>query len=123
MRGGAAVELGVADGEQLTVSTDAGSVTVPVAARVGVLFSQESGADADPDTYPVPRDARAVDLRPAVREELILALPRYVLCRTDCRGLCPRCGKDLNAGPCTCAASTTDARWKGLAALRDKFRD
>ena len=96
-------------------------VTAPVAARIGALFSPV--ADDDPDAYPVPPDARTIDLRPAVREELILALPRYVVCREDCRGLCRRCGKDLNAGPCACAASATDSRWEGLAALRDKFRD
>ena len=98
-------------------------VTTPVTARIGVLFSREPGAPDDPDIYAVPPDAPVIDLRPAVREELILALPRYVVCREGCRGLCPRCGKDLNAGPCACAPSATDSRWQGLAALRDKFRD
>jgi uncharacterized protein len=98
-------------------------VAAPVAARIGALFSREPDAGDDPDTYAVPPDAPTIDLRPAVREELILALPRYVVCREDCRGLCPRCGNDLNAGPCGCAESPTDSRWEGLAALRDKFRD
>src|SRR5574341_1254798 len=66
-------------------------------------------------------DAVAVDLRPAVREELILAVPRFVECRADCRGLCPRCGKDLNAGPCGCPPAT-DLRWAALASLKDKLR-
>src|SRR2546422_6619926 len=44
------------------------------------------------------------------------------VCRDDCRGLCPRCGKDLNAGPCGCPPAE-DQRWKGLAALKDKLRD
>ncbi|HXF96549.1 MAG TPA: DUF177 domain-containing protein [Gemmatimonadales bacterium] len=98
-------------------------VAVPVAVEIGALFSQEPGAADDPDTYPVARDALLIDVRAAVREELILALPQYVLCREDCRGLCPRCGKDLNAGPCGCPAPATDSRWLGLAMLRDKFRD
>jgi uncharacterized protein len=99
------------------------SVRVPLTIEIGALFSQEPGAVDDPETYPVARDAVAIDVRPAVREELILALPQYVLCREDCRGLCPRCGKDLNAGPCGCAAPAGDARWQALAALRDKLRD
>src|SRR6266576_2037303 len=40
----------------------------------------------------------------------------------DCRGLCPRCGKDLNAGPCGCPPAV-DQGWQGLAALKDKLRD
>src|SRR2546421_13027750 len=42
-------------------------------------------------------DATGIDLRPAVREELLLAVPRWVVCRDDCRGLCPRCGTDLRS--------------------------
>ncbi|HEX9704926.1 MAG TPA: DUF177 domain-containing protein [Gemmatimonadales bacterium] len=98
-------------------------VTVPLAVEIGALFSQEPGAADDPETYPVERDAGTIDVRGAVREELILALPKYVVCREDCRGLCPRCGKDLNAGPCGCTATATDTRWQALAALKDKFRD
>jgi uncharacterized protein len=98
-------------------------VTAPVAAKIGALFSQEAVASDDPDTYPVARDATLIDVRAAVREELILALPQYVLCREDCRGLCPRCGKDLNSGPCGCAPSASDSGWQKLAALRHKFRD
>ncbi len=85
--------------------------------------SQEAGAADDPETYEVAPDATAVDLTPAVREELFLSIPRYLECRADCRGLCPRCGKDLNAGPCGCAPDAVDPRWQALAALKDKFRD
>ncbi|MGH7700811.1 MAG: YceD family protein [Gemmatimonadales bacterium] len=100
-----------------------GAVAVPVAAQVGALFSREPDGAEDAETYPVGPEATEIDLRPAVREELILALPQYVLCREDCRGLCPRCGKDLNAGPCGCPDPGADARWSALAALRDRFRD
>ena len=37
-----------------------------------------------------------------VREQVILAVPYKKLCRESCRGLCPRCGKNLNEGPCGC---------------------
>lgn len=99
------------------------AVRVPVAAQIGALFSQQPGAPDDPETYPVARDATSIDVRVAVREELLLALPRYVVCREDCRGLCPQCGKDLNAGPCGCASPAADSRWQALAALKDKIRD
>ena len=97
-------------------------VAAAVASDVGVLYGRDAEALEDPDAYPIAADAGEIDLRPAVREELLLAAPRFLLCRDDCRGLCPRCGKDLNAGPCGCPPDT-DQRWAGLAALKDRFRD
>ena len=97
-------------------------VTVPVVADVDALFSQDPDALEDPSSYPLARDATAIDLRGALREELLLALPQWVVCREDCRGLCPRCGADLNAGPCGCPPAV-DPRWSGLAALKHKLRD
>jgi len=94
-------------------------VTVPVKAEIGALFSQEPDASDDPDVFPVAPDARALDVTPAVREELALVAPEYLLCRDDCRGLCPRCGHDLNTGPCTCPPAT-DPRWAGLAGWNDQ---
>jgi len=97
-------------------------VEAPVRAEIGALFSQERDAEDDPDTYPLAPDAIEVDVTQAVREELMLVVPRFVQCREDCRGLCPRCGQDLNAGPCACPP-VTDARWGGLEALKGKLRD
>ncbi len=98
-------------------------VSAPVEAQVGALFTQEPDGEDDPDSYVVDRDAATLDVRPAVREELLLVAPRYLLCRDECRGLCPRCGKDLNAGPCGCPPARRDTRWEALEALRDKLRD
>jgi uncharacterized protein len=98
------------------------AVRLPVAVDIGALFSQDPETEDDPDTYPLPRDAMLVDVTPAVREELVLAAPTFLLCRDDCRGICPRCGKDLNAGPCGCAPAT-DSRWQQLAAHKDRFRE
>ena len=71
----------------------------------------------------LPDDGDAVAKRwSAIRDELILAAPRYLQCRDDCRGLCPRCGQDLNAGPCGCAPEP-DPRWSALYALRERLRD
>ncbi len=92
----------------------------PVNLEIGALFTQDPEALDDPDSYAVAPDATEIDVTPAVREELMLAAPRYVLCRDDCKGLCPRCGKDLNAGSCECAPAT-EARWQPLKALKDKL--
>ena len=48
-------------------------------------------------------DGRRLDLRETAREALLLELPISPHCREDCPGLCPRCGADLNDGPCACA--------------------
>ena len=70
-----------------------------------VLFSSDPEAAEDPSVYPLPVSAAQVDVTAAVREEVALAVSPLVLCREDCAGLCPRCGADLNAGPCDCARS------------------
>ena len=96
-------------------------VATPLQLDIGALFSQDPEAQDDPDAYPVAPDATEIDVTPAVREELVLAAPKYVLCRDDCKGLCPNCGKDWNAGPCDCKPET-DALWQPLKALKDKLR-
>jgi uncharacterized protein len=96
-------------------------VVTPLTLEIGALFTQDPSALDDPDSYAVASDATEIDVTPAVREELVLAAPRYVVCREDCQGLCPQCGKDLNAGPCGCAPAT-DARWQPLKALKDMLR-
>jgi uncharacterized protein len=90
------------------------AVATPVHLEIGAMFTQDPEAQDDPDSYPVAPDATEIDLTPAVREELALAVPRYVLCRDDCRGLCPQCGQDLNAEACACTPAT-DVRWQGLS--------
>jgi uncharacterized protein len=77
-------------------------VNRPVDIDVNVMFSSDPDAADDPSVYPLDASARTVDLRPAIREELALTVPAFPLCRDDCAGLCPRCGADLNMGPCSC---------------------
>lgn len=62
-----------------------------------------------------------VDLTGEVREAIMLVFPAYPVCAESCRGLCPRCGKNLNAGPCGCRGET-DGRWAGLDAPRRSGR-
>jgi len=67
------------------------------------VFSTDPDAADDPEFYPLPERPIHVDVAEAVREELALAIKtELLLCREDCAGLCPRCGADLNAGPCAC---------------------
>jgi uncharacterized protein len=64
-----------------------------------------------------PFDGKTIDLDPVVREQVLLALPVSVLCREDCKGLCPTCGQDLNEKDCGHGkVKEVDAR---LAKLKD----
>lgn len=64
--------------------------------------------------------ASELDLRPAIREELLLAVPAYVVCRADCAGLCPQCGANRNEETCDCTREEADPRWDALRALKDE---
>lgn len=65
-------------------------------------------------------NAAELELGDAIREELILAAPMFVLCREDCRGLCPRCGTNWNEGECDCTQAEPDSRWAALRALDEE---
>ena len=80
-----------------------------------IIFA-ESGDESveDPDVYLLDPNERELDLRAAIREEWLLVAPSFALCREDCKGLCPRCGADLNAGPHDCAQPEADSRWDAL---------
>ncbi len=82
-------------------------VDVEVGAAV---FSTDPDAADHPDFYPLSERAPAVDVSQVAREELALAAQTsFLLCREDCAGLCPKCGADLNAGPCGCATPAEPA--------------
>ena len=61
-------------------------------------------------------------LEDVIREQVLLSLPDRVLCRPDCKGLCPRCGQNLNQEACSCVAAPADIRWNALADLADRLK-
>jgi uncharacterized protein len=61
-----------------------------------------------------------VDLSAWARDASALALPDQILCRPDCAGLCPVCGKDLNAEPHEHVEERIDPRWEKLSELRQE---
>jgi uncharacterized protein len=64
-----------------------------------------------------------LDLGEEVRQRLLLELPMQAICRDACKGLCPRCGADLNQGPCACGPEPADERLAPLRALLEGARD
>ncbi len=76
-------------------------------ARVAGSFEP---VEADEEVY----TGKVIDLDPILREQVLLALPGYPICREGCKGLCPVCGANLNERECGCDRRVPDPRWDGL---------
>lgn len=90
------------------------SVPFPLEAKITDKLANE-----DEDEFLLMTDY-AIDEEELVRTALILEMPSRFLCKEDCKGLCPSCGKDLNSGACSCDNKEHDARWD---ALKDFFSE
>lgn len=66
-------------------------------------------------------EADIIDISNDVRDFSMLSLPMKRLCYEDCKGLCYKCGKNLNEGDCSCNKNETDARWLPLKELKNKL--
>jgi uncharacterized protein len=92
-------------------------VDVDIAAREYQATSAE-GSDELKTPY-VEKDQ--LDLTAWARDALVLELPDKILCRPDCAGLCPVCGRDLNIEPHAHDEQEPDSRWAALAELKDQL--
>ena len=63
-------------------------------------------------------DGKAIDVDEIVKEQILLTVPTRMLCREDCKGICPECGTDRNTGECSCVTSDIDPRWAALKQLK-----
>jgi len=64
-------------------------------------------------------DADKINLKDELSEYALLAIPMKKLCTEDCKGLCFRCGKNLNEGACECKQNEIDDKWKPLQKLKN----
>lgn len=62
-------------------------------------------------------DGKGIDVDEIVKEQVLLAVPTRMLCREDCKGICPECGIDKNTGECQCVTDDIDPRWAALRNL------
>jgi uncharacterized protein len=95
---------------------DAG-VAIEVKARE---YQATSPGESDELTTPYVEDDK-LDLSAWARDTVALALPDKILCREDCAGLCPVCGRDLNSEPHEHEEAQADPRWEKLAELKDRL--
>jgi uncharacterized protein len=101
-------------------------VAVPLEVSVEEVFSPTIDIFTGKSVTPEEEDRalwidehHILDLSEVVRQDVLLAAPISVTCRTDCRGLCPNCGQDLNQGKCGCEPEP-DPRWGPLLKLLDR---
>jgi len=71
----------------------------------------------DSEIRPYSKDMDMIDISKDVRDTLLLAVPMKVLCRPDCKGLCPVCGANLNYQTCHHEVEVVDPRWETLKGL------
>ena len=94
------------------------------------LLFRPLGADADaseraistPETEIGYYQDGGLVLEDVVREQVFLSLPARSLCGEDCKGLCPRCGKNLNLESCACDTAPVDPRWSALSDLASRMK-
>ena len=90
---------------------------LPISARE---YQATNPGDAEELTTQYVVDDR-LELAVWARDVTALALPDKILCRPECAGLCPVCGRNLNDEPHTHDEEAVDPRWSGLAELRDRL--
>lgn len=93
-------------------------ISEPVSTGLDAVFARGNDLD-DPDLYSF--EASAIDLTDAVRDALVMDIPMVMLCKSDCKGLCPICGADRNLVPCACRVGGEVTN--PFAALRSIFSE
>lgn len=86
---------------------------------IQVVLVTELANEENEDEWVFPLEGDSADLDDIVRTVFVLNLDSKLLCRPDCKGICFRCGKNLNDGPCSCQKEL-DPRFAALEQLLEK---
>ena len=97
----------------------ASDFTQDVVIPVDVVLVQELSNEENEDEWVFPLEAESADLEDITRTVFVLNMDSKLLCKPDCKGICCRCGKNLNDGPCDCRKEP-DPRFAALQQLLDK---
>jgi DUF177 domain-containing protein len=91
----------------------------PLGADAGRAELSVTAAEAEISYY----EGEGLLLEDMLREQVLLSVPLKAICREDCEGLCPHCGKNLNSGQCSCTDQMEDPRWAALKEIRGKLEN
>ena len=89
--------------------------------KVDVPLSAEPEDEGESDVFPL--DGDGIDVNEVLETCFILETESQILCRPDCAGLCPNCGRNLNEGPCGCQITPADPRLAVLGQLLDEQQE
>ena len=90
--------------------------------KIRLVFTSDEkllGSDDD-DIRQIASNQFELDFTDDIRDALSLSIPSKLLCTEECKGLCSRCGKNLNEGDCDCENDEIDPRWEALSKLFSK---
>ncbi len=104
-------------------------VEIPLAGEFDLIF-RPIGVDAGSSERSISAQETEIGyyqgdsllLEDVLREQVLLSLPVRTLCKPDCKGLCPRCGKNRNQEACSCETGPSDPRWEALSGLRSRIK-
>ena len=103
---------------EVSLSADFDLIFRPMGADAGTAERSISAPETEIGYY----QKDGLLLEDVLREQVVLSLPVRALCKPDCKGLCPHCGKNRNLEGCTCEGLQPDARWEALAGLRGRIK-
>jgi uncharacterized protein len=89
-----------------------------------IVYLLGNDADENDDSVDVvylPTDVSEIYLDDDIHDYALLAIPMKKLCKEDCKGLCLKCGNNLNDGNCSCSNNDVDPRWLPLKELKNKI--
>lgn len=117
IRGKAGVEVVLDCGRCLKQYRTRLEAPLNIMCTFGALAPEEVDGCRD-GVIEIPTNARYIDISGEVRSELMVRMPVKPLCDAACKGLCPKCGADLNETSCTCEPDGHDSRWDALKDLK-----
>ncbi len=88
--------------------------------EIDIIFTPNADIynESEDDVYPIVDSSNIIDVSESVRQALLIAVPYKHVCDESCKGLCSKCGKNLNTGACDCKTDTIDPRWEALKNIK-----
>lgn len=87
--------------------------------KLTYMYAKEAASKNDNlNLYYITPETDKINLKEDIKEYALLSIPMKRLCKEECKGLCPRCGKNLNDGPCECKNDEINPIWNDLLKLK-----